>query len=747
MQTADARLDRLYRLLPAVHQIRDQERGQPLRALLQVIAEQVNLFEDDIQALYESWFIETCDDWVVPYLADLIGYTTVAEAGRAGDPSIERDRARNRVLVPRREVANTLRYRRRKGTLALLELLAHDVAGWPARAVEFGSLMSRSASLRAPRGLGGGAVNLRDAAVLGRLAGPFDAALRGPSVRGPFGITDVRLFVWRLRAYPVTRAPAYLKEDVGPHCYTFSALGNDAPLFNRPRAATDDAVIADELALPVPIDRDLFSRPANVDGVTVPRASPDYYGLRVEGGASVAQTMAIWAEGWPPGADSEQPIPHMRIIPADLDGWTYEPDNGHVAVDPVRGRIAFPPRQRPRRGVFVSYHYGFSADLGGGEYERPLSQRAGARLIRVEGVAELQAALEPWARPPDAEECGVPSDQPPHAVIEIADSGDYSLRIDLLIGDGHSLQIRAAQRRRPVLRLLDWHSDRSDALWVTGRPGSRFTLDGLLVAGRGVRIDGALRSFTVRHSTLVPGWSLEADCEPRMPSEPSIELIDTHACVVVERSIVGSIQVNIDEVASEPVPIRIADSVIDAKGADCEGPRCEAVGALGSRLAHASLRVARSTLVGSVMAHAIELAEDSIFTGRVTVGRRQLGCMRFCYVPAGSRTPQRFNCQPDLVDAATMAQLGANATQAEADAALQTERRRVRPRFNSLRYGAPTYAQLAGDCAAEIVRGASDESEMGVFHDLFQPQRLANLRTRLEEFVPAAAGAEVIVTS
>ena len=68
----------------------------------------------------------------------------------------------------------------------------------------------------------------------------------------------------------------------------------------------------------------------------------------------------------------------------------------------------------------------------------------------------------------------------------------------------------------------------------------------------------------------------------------------------------------------------------------------------------------------------------------------------------------------------------------------RTERIRVRPQFNSTRYGTPTYCQLAADWPAEIVRGADDESEMGVFHDLFQPQREANLRARLDEFVPAA---------
>jgi hypothetical protein len=59
----------------------------------------------------------------------------------------------------------------------------------------------------------------------------------------------------------------------------------------------------------------------------------------------------------------------------------------------------------------------------------------------------------------------------------------------------------------------------------------------------------------------------------------------------------------------------------------------------------------------------------------------------------------------------------------------------------------PTYCQLAEHCADEIKRGADDESEMGAFHDLFQPQREANLRARLEEYIPARADVGIILAS
>jgi len=77
----------------------------------------------------------------VPYIGDLIGYTPVHEAGEPGEITTPQGQLRNKILIPRREIANIIRYRRRKGSLALLEQLANDVAGWPARAVEFYKLL------------------------------------------------------------------------------------------------------------------------------------------------------------------------------------------------------------------------------------------------------------------------------------------------------------------------------------------------------------------------------------------------------------------------------------------------------------------------------------------------------------------------------------------------------------------------------------------------------------------------------
>jgi hypothetical protein len=268
-------------------------------------------------------------------------------------------------------------------------------------------------------------------------------------------------------------------------------------------------------------------------------------------------------------------------------------------------------------------------------------------------------------------------------------------------------------------------------------------------------VEGEIAEIAIRHSTLVPGWTLGDNCEPGRPAEPSLELFCPRARVSIEHSIIGSIQVHplasvvegagegkasVKSAAAEagcdgvghgfridPICLSVNDSVLDATGLELE-----AIGAPGCVVAHARLTILRSTVFGQIQVHAIDLGENTIFDGRVFVARRQRGYLRFCYVAPESRTPRRYHCQPDLA---------VGDLQGEEKALAE---RRVRPRFISVRYGRPDYCRLAGDCPEEITRGADDESEMGVFHDLYQPQRLANLRARLDEYTPAGMDAGII---
>jgi hypothetical protein len=435
------------------------------------------------------------------------------------------------------------------------------------------------------------------------------------------------------------------------------------------------------------------------------------------------RSVQVWAPDWPAKGQGV-PVPREALIPADLAGWRGQVKRGRVALDPERGRMMFPANQRPKRGVWVTYQYGFAADLGGGEYARITPELEGATRYVVHAAlpdrtapatwpvghfGSIAEALQAWA----VAKVATPTLRA--LIVELAESGVYEGSIDLQLDAGEAIQLRAAERTRPVLRLLDVRASQPDALSVSGRAGSRVLLDGLLIVGRGIEVHGPgdeaatgddLCELLIRHCTLVPGWALHCDCDPKRPGEPSVTLDGTRAALRVEHSIL-----------------------------DATGMERVALGAPDEAVAYVEASFRRCTVIGEVQAHGIALAEDSIFASPLRVLRRQQGCVRYCYMADGSRTPRRFHCQPDLALAAV----------ATADRA--HERLRMVPQFRSRRYGSPHYLRLADEACDEIRRGASDRSAMGVYHDLYEPQREANLAARLTEYVPAGTDAGILYTS
>jgi len=778
-------IDRLFNLLPAIYRQRDADEQGQLKALLRVIAEQVNIVEADIAQLYENWFIETCQDWVVPYIGDLVGYASVFETGEAAASTTPEGKMLDKITITRSGVANTIHDRRRKGTLSILEQLARDVADWPAHAVEFFKYVAVTQNINMPHQQRGRTVDIRDNAELDHIGGPFTRAAHTADVRrivsqhkrGRYDLPNVGLFIWRLKAYTVTKAPAYCFEEVSPSCYTFSVLGNDSQLFRQPQP---NHYPVNEINFAGPLSRhslrkhlseyygegksfaiwkiDAPERLSPPEGAkTTPAAQRKRRGRRREepSASNLAQTQqASQAES----SEDLTLVPADQIVVANLSEWRYHPRPDQVAVDPVRGRIMFPPGHPPEE-VIVSYCYGFSTDMGGGEYHRPLlqpSQFTTSQVFRVgkyldttqtNNFTTIRDALKKWDAMRDSirkekdntKDSTGDSTLSLNAIIEIVDSGVYTEQIHIQLEEDEYLTIRAADRQRPVIRLIDWQENRPDSLRVRGEAGSRFTLDGLLVTGRPVQITGTLTGVHLRHCTLVPGWGLNNDCEPRRPAEPSLELFQSGECVTIEHSILGAILVYENAAQNDPLRITISDSIVDATNTERN-----ALSQPVDDIAYADVRILRCTVFGQVRVHALQLAENSIFTGEIHVARRQLGCMRFCSIVPGSRTPRRYHCQPDLVKQAAE-KVAQSMTDAQAEAALiQLELDRVRPHFNSTRYGTATYCQLARDCAVEIKSGADDQSEMGVFHDLFQPQRETNLRTRLDEYTPAGMETGII---
>jgi hypothetical protein len=226
------------------------------------------------------------------------------------------------------------------------------------------------------------------------------------------------------------------------------------------------------------------------------------------------------------------------------------------------------------------------------------------------------------------------------------------------------------------------------------------TLNGLLISGGALKVSGNLRRLRLLHCTLVPGIRLKPNGDPEKGSEPSLKIEAEGVEVEIDRCILGGMRI---EAGSEA---RITNSILDATNAS--NAAYAAKDGPGGRL-----RIENSTVIGGVNAEVLELGSNTIFLERVTARRKQEGCVRFSYLPLDSEVPRRHRCHPEN----------------------EPEAGRVRPQFTSLRYGDPGYCQLGRWCAAEIRRGADDESEMGAFHELFAPQREANLRARLDEYL------------
>ena len=117
------------------------------------------------------------------------------------------------------------------------------------------------------------------------------------------------------------------------------------------------------------------------------------------------------------------------------------------------------------------------------------------------------------------------------------------------------------------------------------------------------------------------------------------------------------------------------------------------------------------------------------FTISILISR---GWVRFCYVPPGSRVPATDRCQPEWALAQKEIQLRRPLTQEER----KILEHRLRPRFESVQFGEPEYARLSMDCPPEIRTGSAEGGEMGVWNRLRQPQREADIRPSLDEFLP-----------
>ena len=652
---------RIFELLPTVDRLRDGAAGGTLEALVEVIAGQVAVLEEDLARLLDDQFIETCAPWVVPYIGDLIGFVPIGSGASS--------------TSTRSEVANTISYRRRKGTAVAMQQIARDVTDLPATVVEYFRVLATTQSMRHVRLENVCNPDLRDvpAHLLDLIGSPFDRVPRSLDVRriaprrGRYDIPNVGVFLWRLRPFTMQRVAA---GKIDAHRYSFDPLGSTVALFVQPPPPADEfGPLVGPLDVPAPLGR-RFAHPR------VASLVPHSFELVVDGTAV------------PPGA--------IRIAElADAGaGWDHVPAAA-ILVDPELGRIAFPASTAPA-SVVVSYAYGFSSALGGGEYRRDLATESKPDVSIAAGTAgQITAGL---------------AGRTPRWTLELRDSGRYDDTVSIAVTSGDVVTLLAAENVRPMLALGGDLAIVGAPLPHPGDPLPVVRLDGVLISGGTIVVSGGPVRIELRDCTLVPGVARDADGNPLHPDRPSVRLDVDGSQLDAARSIVGAID------ATPQTTLALVDCIVDATAPD-DWAIGAPIGAPAGTFA-GDLTLEACTVVGRIAARTVEISNSIVFARAVAPAvpvnaeLLQSGCIRYSYVPPGSLVPRAYHCQP----------------------ALSGDPGRVVPLFTSLRYGDAAYAQLDRVGADEIRTGSDDGSEMGVFHREYLPRREAGLVARLAEY-------------
>lgn len=803
--------DRFFDLLPAVVRSADAVRGHPLRDLLRVAGEEAALLEEEIRQMYENLFVETAEPWAVPYLGELVGRRPLAVPPDPDD-ACDDDRRARLLHPRRAVAEHLGLVRRKGTFSVLDDVAAaaagwparvDDLGGDPVVGVHLWRLpswpLTRVRPFRLPQRTNCFALSVlgNDVPLFTRTDplrhGDTDEMSSGDEFAGegersvPEPLTGGRPpDQWpgwweeqRQVLYGAERS-LVLYEDGHPidvERVVVQDLTTWSPEVFEPRVAVDPQrgrVMFPERHRTGRLTASYSSGfPADTGGGEYPRPLTD-----ATAGTSLFRTGHLVDGGVPL-------LQRLRAGESEFTRWLRGFIGRSVLDDLAAGSAADPAaaerRLRAELNRLLQAHaladgpLDDTLDLGEEATALRSLEPRGPRRIRLNRLVLEAVYPEELVRSfalvritsrgeerviREAVQALLESDRPPMTmVVELADSGLYVEPVAVDLPAHRTFELRAAEGCRPIIVLPAQEADVDDMVF-TCAPGSRVVLDGLMVARHAVRVTGDPTTVDVRHCTFVPGWILDENCTPGYGEEPSLVITDIpHASpraggdpgnpppapprVRVERSVVGTVIVQRDEVAADPLRLEICRSIVDATADDKL-----AVAAPNERHAHAAVSVVASTVRGGMRVHALELGENSIFTGTVEVARRQIGCVRFSYVPPGSRTPRRHACQPDLV-LQQVDTAGAGKSKKQKDKWKKDEEQRVRPRFmdDPLRYGRPDYCRLADPCwaegepgakvcAPEVLRGADDESEMGVWHDLHHPQREANLQEAVADFLP-----------
>ncbi|WP_437733119.1 hypothetical protein [Sorangium sp. So ce1335] len=246
--------DLLYAHLPALYRIVDMAEGarEPQKSLapsgaeelykfLRVLAAPIARARQNIEELHADLFIDKSADWVLPYLADMIGMRLLFP-----------DAASNR-----RDVRGTVGWRRRKGTPAMLEEMASDLSGQMAVTREGWKriLLAQDLDLFRPERA---IAELRPATIAERATGPLDTSFHAVDPRrigrttGRYHPRHVAHWLSPTRLFPVMEGTARDRTLYGggvpevDYRFAFHPLGADVALRVR-RASAEDELASDRV--------------------------------------------------------------------------------------------------------------------------------------------------------------------------------------------------------------------------------------------------------------------------------------------------------------------------------------------------------------------------------------------------------------------------------------------------------------------------------------------------------------------
>ena len=730
--------DRLYNLLPVIYRQRDEIAGQPLRALLAVIENEFNLLEANIGATYNNWFIETCDAWVIPYLADLVGIddqTTIKPP----------------FFGQRRLVANHIAYQRRKGLATILAHVARDVSGWHAFVIDLSQRVAHTESVKNVTPASGKTVDLRQGEQLALFGTAFDSATRTADVRrinadtqigarpGMASPNALALYLWRLQSYPVRQSQsgvqAHIHRGNKTRHFTFDPLGRDITLFIQPEAIENLSAPMRPAHFPQPLSRALLaadladhaSRPDPLDTTLGPMQTISrYYGPQ--------QEIAIWKEG--------SLVPAHEILSGHIDRRNTDywdaliqdlHDQGEektAVVDPENGLFLL-AKAVSRDEVKVNYTYGFSSDVGSGPYlqavpdDRDEPARSAALRIDIlrssvdadvsetrKTASSLEKALEYWENL--CEGCR-DSGKTPQAIIRFLDSGTYHLPGPLrtVLPSGSYLSIEAAAGERPTIiaetgRLGMVPGISVQELVVFDR---RLRLQGLLIKGPVAipNLTGGKLDFQIRSCTLLDDLDLQISETVLFDFKISASMIES-ICVKIT-GLSPDLAYGFAPAANRQGSLGIEDSIA----------RLDVTTLVNALTPYDFLAsINRSTIFGAAHLSSISQISDAIVMGGIQVenkGKDQNGN------PAAQPVVLRYShaAETNLPETAfEYCVIG----------------RQIQPLFTSTHPTHAGYAQLRSACPKQIGNGASNGAEMGAFNSLQVDRREANLMRMLPDYLP-----------